>query len=209
MYKGNREKRVRTLVKTLNNKRKAQAAQIDILCNDLIEAQRNFIGQLSTINFAANFYKSIVGIGELDSLLCAAAKLLKEETCNEQIAFLLRRDESFDLHSFSDDHPAEAAGHLEQCFTDEVVINICKSSKVCSLEEMLEVGLQVPPALLDKTWAVTVPLKTMANCFGFLLICGSTEPQLAPQKIEHIQTVTPGLARAITACKKQHFLQRN
>jgi hypothetical protein len=208
MYKENREKRVRTLVKTLNNKRKAQAAQVDILCNDLIEAQRNFIGQLTTINFAANFYKSIVGIGELDSLLCTADKLLKEETRDGRIAFFLRRDESFDLHSFKDDHPADE-GHLEQCLTDEVVINICKSSKVCSLEDMLEAGLQVPPASLDKIWAVSIPLKAAANCFGFLLIYGSTEHQLNEHRIEHVQTVTPGLARAITACKKQHFLQRN
>ena len=45
-----RHKRVRLLVKKLNTKRKKQAQKIDILCNDFIAAQRDFIKNLKKPN---------------------------------------------------------------------------------------------------------------------------------------------------------------
>ena len=52
---------------------------MDILCKDLIGAQRNFIKRLKVINFKANFYESIIGTTDLDSLLLTAVELIREE----------------------------------------------------------------------------------------------------------------------------------
>ena len=55
-----RHRRLRLLIKKLNKDRKKQNQKIDILCNDFIGAQRNFIKRLGIINFVANFYESIL-----------------------------------------------------------------------------------------------------------------------------------------------------
>ena len=74
-----RHKRLRSLITKLNRQRKKQARQIDILCNDFISAQRNFIKNLKTTSFMANFYESIIGATDLNDLLCTAVGLIKEE----------------------------------------------------------------------------------------------------------------------------------
>ncbi|MFQ6036088.1 MAG: hypothetical protein ACE5NM_09630, partial [Sedimentisphaerales bacterium] len=74
-----RHKRLRLLISKLNKERRKQAKKIDMLCNDLIAAQRDFIRRLSTISFAADFYKSIIGITDLSRLLSIASKLIKDE----------------------------------------------------------------------------------------------------------------------------------
>ena len=79
MYQTERHRRLRLLVKKLNRERKRQAKKIDILCNDLIAAQRDFIRRLNTISFTANFYKSIVGASDLARLLNTAGRYVKEE----------------------------------------------------------------------------------------------------------------------------------
>ncbi len=80
-----RHRRVRLLIKNLNKKRKKQAEKIDILCNDFIAAQRDFIKSLKTISFIANFYESIIGITDLNSLLYTAVKLIKEENADTNV----------------------------------------------------------------------------------------------------------------------------
>ena len=57
------------MIKKLNKDRKKQNQKIDILCNDIIGAQRNFSKRLGIINFVANFYDSIIGATDLNELL--------------------------------------------------------------------------------------------------------------------------------------------
>ncbi|MHC4763425.1 MAG: hypothetical protein ACYS71_08700, partial [Planctomycetota bacterium] len=144
-----RQKRVRMLVGKLNRARKSQAKKIDMLCNDIIGAQWGFIKRLDVISFTANFYKTIVGITELDNLLYTADNLIKEEIEDVNVAFFLRQAESFKLHMFESNQPiAIDPQHLENCFTNELVGNICESNKVCTLENLFEMGLQGNPAML-------------------------------------------------------------
>ena len=73
MTNNNRYKRIRLLVHKVNKARKKQAKQINILCHDLIDAQRDYNRRLSTIGLAASFYKSILGIYDLETLLSVAS----------------------------------------------------------------------------------------------------------------------------------------
>ncbi len=82
-----RHTRLRLLIKKLNKKRKKQAKQIDILCNDFIAAQRDFIKSLKMISFIANFYESIIGITDLNSLLYSVVQLIKEENTDTNVTF--------------------------------------------------------------------------------------------------------------------------
>jgi len=95
-----RHERLRLLIKKLNRERKQQAKKTDILCNDFVAAQREFIRRLNTISFTAAFYESILGATDLNDLLYTAAALIKEEIPGSNVTFFLRQPDSFELHMF-------------------------------------------------------------------------------------------------------------
>lgn len=197
-----RHKRLRLLVGKLNKERKTQAKKIDILCNDIIAAQKDFIKRLDTVSFAANFYESIIGTTDMSSLILTAGKLIKDEIPDANITFFLRRQNSFELHLFESDQPITLEQHrLENCFTNELLDNICKSNKLCTLDCLSAIGLQVSPAVLNKISAATIPLGRLGPSPGFILIYRSSQNKLTNAELNHISAVTPGMARAIASCQ--------
>lgn len=186
----------------LNKQRKSQAKKMDILCNDLIAAQRDFIKRLDVISFTANFYESIVGTSDLSSLLYTAAKLIRDRNADLNIAFFLRKEGNFELHLFESDQPiALAKQDLENCFTSELVDDICKSNKLCTLDCLLAMGLQGNPAVLNKISAVTIPLGRLGASLGFILVWRSSENKLTAEELNNISAVTCGLSGAIESCR--------
>jgi len=196
-----RHKRVRLLIKKLNKGRKKQAQKIDILCNDLIAAQRNFIKRLKTISFEANFYESIIGATDLNQLLCTAVKLIKAEIADVNITFFLRQADNFELHMFENGQPiALEKQHLNNCFSPELMDSICKSNKICNLDDMFAMGLQGNLTDLNKVSAVTIPLCLLGSSLGFMLIYRPSQNKLTSDEITNISAVTSGLTQAITSC---------
>lgn len=217
-----RNQRLRLLIKKLNKERKKQAQKIDILCNDLITAQRDFIKKLNIISFSANFYESIIGSAGLEDLLCTAARMIKTETADANVTFFLRPGDEpsteikpgFELHMFESGRPVMVAGaqgsdgvrdRLENCFSPELMDSICKSNKVCTLDEMFAMDMQGHLSGLKKVSAVTLPLGVIGSPLGFLLIYHSSENKLTPDEINRIRAITAGLSRAIASC---HSLSR-
>jgi hypothetical protein len=197
-----RHQRLRLLVGKLNKERKRQAKKIDILCNDFIAAQREFIKKLDTISFTANFYEAIVGTTDLNSLVLAASKLIKEEVPNSSIAFFLRQGDSFELHVFEREKPiALEKQHLENCFTAELVNDICKSNKLCTLDDMFTMGLEGKLTVLNKISAATIPLGQHGLSLGFILIYRSSQNQLTRDELKNIAATAPGLSRALQSCQ--------
>ena len=197
-----RQEKLRLLVSKLNKERKKQAKKIDILCNDLIAAQRNFIEKLKTISFTANFYEAIVGTTDLSSLFYTAGKLIKEEIPDANIAFFLRQEDNFELHLFESDHPITLEKQRpENYFTPEWVDNICKLNKICTLDDMFAMGLQGNLVGLNKISAVTIPLGQFGPSLGFILIYRSSQNKLTPDELNNISAVTRGLSRAIQSCR--------
>ncbi|MCK4294843.1 MAG: hypothetical protein KAY65_16715, partial [Planctomycetes bacterium] len=132
-----RRRRLRLLIKNLNKERKKQAKKIDILCNDFIAAQRDFIKRLNAVSFAASFYESIIGTTDLSSLLYTVVRLIKEELGDASVTFFLRRADNFELHIFESAKPITLEKqHLENSFDPELMDSICKLNKVCTLDDM-------------------------------------------------------------------------
>jgi hypothetical protein len=197
-----RYRRLRLLIKRLNEERKKQAKKIDILCNDLIAAQRHFIKRLDTINFTANFYESIVGTTDLSSLLYAAGKFVKDKISDSSVAFFLRRQDGIELHIFESDQPiALEKQDLENCFTSELVDNICKSNKICTIDDMFAMGLEANLVRLNKISAATVPLGRPGSSLGFILIYRSSRNKLTADELNSIAAIAPGLSRAVASCQ--------
>jgi len=197
-----RNRRLRLLVSKLNKERKKQAKKIDILCKDLIAAQRDFIKKLDTISFTANFYETIVGATDLSSLILTAGKLIKDEIPDANIAFFLCQADSFELHMFESNQPITLGKQrLENCFSPELVDNICKSNKICTLDDMFAMGLQGNLTSLNKISAVTVPLGRLGSSLGFILICRSSQNKLTADELNNVCAITCGLSRAIASCR--------
>jgi hypothetical protein len=205
-----RNKRLRLLIRQFNKQRKKQAAQIDILCNDIMMAHKDFIKALRTIGFAADFCNSIVGITDLNELLCTAGSYIQKHTPDIHVAFFLLTQngiegmsaENFELHVFESDEPIDPEDkRMENFFTTELVIEIGKSGRICTIEDMLGMGLQCSPVFLEKISTVAIPLSTAGSSIGFILLYRSSHNPLAVDDIKALAQITPGLTRSITSCR--------
>jgi hypothetical protein len=197
-----RHRRLRLLIKKLNKERKKQAKKVDILCNDLISAHREFIKRLNTISFAASFYESILGTNDLGKLLHVASRFVKDELSHANVTFFLRQAEGFELHMFDSDKPISVEKHrLENCLGAELVEDIFKSNKVCTLDDMFAMGLQGNLVGLNKISAVTIPLGEFGQSLGFILIYRPSQERITANELNRICAVTRGLSRAIQACR--------
>lgn len=196
-----RYKRLRVLIHRVNKQRKKQAQKIDILCNDFIAAQKDFIKRLNSISFTANFYESIVGTTELNGLLYTAGKLIQDEVADSNVAFFLRQAEGFKLHIFESNDETGEQQHIENCFTAELVDNICKSNKLCTLNSLFAMGLEGNLGQLNKISAVTIPLNHFGSSLGFILIYRPVQNKLTESELNNVCAVTPGLSQAIASCQ--------
>jgi hypothetical protein len=197
-----RHKRLRLLVSKINKERKRQGLKIDILCKDLIGAQREFIKRLDTLSFAATFYESIVGTTDTGGLFYMTSRLIREKIPNANVVFIMRQAGSFELHLFeSDQHIALDKQQLENCFTPEIVDNICKSNKICTLDDMFAMGLQGNLTVLNKITAAAIPLGSFTAPLGFILIYRSVQNKFTDSELNNITAITPGLSRAILSCQ--------
>lgn len=171
---------------------------MDLICNDLIAAHRSFIKSLNDFSFAANFYESIIGRTELKDLFNVAGRLIKDQIGDANVIFFLRQQDSFEMYTACgiQKYPPENQA-LESFFTAELVDNICKSNKLCTINDLLEMGLQANPGILNKISAVTIPLIISGTSLGFILIYRSSQQKLGIEDVNNIRAVASGLAQAV------------
>jgi len=197
-----RQKKVRKLVRQANQKHKKQAKQIDILCNDLLEFQRDFIQKLNKLSFKAAFYETIIGISDLNQLLNTTATLIRHHNPTANVAFALRDDHNFVFHFFENQLPGPIEQQpLADSFTPKLVDSICQANKPCMLDDLLAMGLQVNPALLAKISLAAFPLVQPAHTLGFLLIYQPSDSPATTAELNHLAGITPGLSQALRTCR--------
>lgn len=202
MSQTERNKRLRLLLHKLNKQRKQQAGKIDILCNDLISAQRAFIQRLYTIGFAAEFYKSLLGSPDLNHLLARADRLIRQELPGAGVAFYLRQSEGCELHSFMGDEvfACEQAGPQEH-LTAELIEGVCKSNKICSFAEISSFDPAARLAGLRRFSIATLPLSDMGRSLGFMLLWRPSPLAVTSAEIGRIEPVMCGLSQAIRGAR--------
>lgn len=205
-----RNKRLRLLIKKFNKQRKKQAMQIDILCNDIMTAHKDFLKALKVLGFAADFYNAITGLTDLNELLCTAGSYIQKHTPDVHIAFFLLapigvegvQPENFEMHVFESNEPIDPEDRrVENFFNTELVINISKSNQICTVEDMLGMGLQCSPVYLEKISTAAIPLATAGSSMGFMLVYRSSHNPLTADELKALTQITPGLARSIASCR--------
>ena len=193
-----RYKRARLLVRKLNQARREQAKKIDILCNDIISAQRDFINRLQTLSFVVDFYESLVGLTDLAAILRTTSQEIMKVMNNANVAFFLLEGHSFQIHLFDSEQSVGIdAGQFGEIFTSELVRNICNSYKLCFAEDMFALGLQGNLSVLKKLSFAGIPLSQGGLSVGFMLVYRSAREELKADELQKIAVITLGLSQAI------------
>ncbi len=201
MHQSQRQRRLRLLVKTLNRQRKQQARQVDILCNDLIDANRSFVRRLDGVGFAAGFYKALLGTTHLRTLLRRAARLIEQELPGTQVAFFLRQNAECEFYPLDGGEGPRLAGRrLEDTFAGELADTICKSNKRCTIDDMFGMGLEGNLKGLNEISMATLPLNDLGRALGFILLYRPLPRRLTNAELRKIGLITCGLSHAIRGC---------
>jgi len=196
-----RRKRIRRLVGQLNKERRKQAEKIDILCNDMVSAQKDFVNQIQSLIFSVNFYETLIGQKHQSALLDTAAVFIKENVRDVNVAIFLLDPNGFALHIVDKDKPIEIdAASLESCFTNELVSDISRANHICKLNEMLEMGLVGSPSQLGRISVAAIPLNRFCQPIGFILLYRNCDNDFTSHELERVAGITGGLCSAITNC---------
>ncbi len=202
MSQTDRQKRLRLLVRQLNRRRKQQASQIDIVCRDLIAAQRSFLDRLQGVSFAAQFYKALLGSTDLNDLLERAGRALREELPGVGVSFFLRQSDGCELHTTPGDDavPAEDA-RPEDCLPPDLVDGICKANRPCTLDDMLGMSLAGSLKRLERFAPATLPLSDLGRSLGFLFLYRRAPQVLTAWELQRVTLILCGLSQAIRAAR--------
>ncbi|MCU0914653.1 MAG: hypothetical protein MUC88_08835 [Planctomycetes bacterium] len=202
MSQTERYQRVRLLVKRLNRQRKQQARQIDILCNDLIGAQRSFLHRLQDIGFAAEFYRALLGGTDVNRVLAQAGRVFRQELPGAGVAFFLRQAEGCELYAWrSDEALYREPDRPEGSFDPELVDRLCKTNRICFLDDLLGLGFDGQGDVLNRFSLVTLPLTDLGRSLGFLLLYRRRPEILTAEELGRIQPVLCGLAQAVRSAR--------
>ncbi len=201
MSQTERQKRLRLLVKKLNMERKRQASKVDILCNDLVGAQREFMRRLNQIGFAARFYKGLLGAPDLRTVVIQAGRLLREELQGARVVFFLRHGEDGETRACNADLVCDSEEvKLEDYLTPALATGISKSNRLCTLDDLFGMGLEGNRQVLNQFSAATVPLNDLGRSLGFVLLCRAADHPLHNDELERVTLVACGLSQAIRSC---------
>jgi len=201
MKDSERNKRVRMLVSELNKARKKQAAQIDILCNDFISAQRQFVGKLGQMCFVSQFYELLIGKTELPELIDQVSKFVSSQLAGVDPVVFVRGAEGFDLHVQDNSNIGFERDHLEEYFTTDILESICGSNKVWDIEDMFGAGLEGNLKKLRDCSIAAIPIGgDMGSAVGVMVLFGKEGKKFVQDEIEKLSAAMLGLSKAVETC---------
>ena len=197
-----RYRRLRLLVRRLNQQRKQQARRVDLLCNDLIGAQRSFLHRLQDISFVAQFYHALLGSTDVNAILTRAGRAIQQEVPGAGVVFFLRQPDGFGLHACG----AEESLDWEQpgpqiCFDPALVDRICKQNRACTLDDLLALDAGGDLHALHQYSLVTLPLSDLGRSLGFVLLYRPLLQALDADDVRRLSPAMCGLAQAVRAVR--------
>ena len=196
--KEERNTRLRQLVKKLNLIRKSQKKQIDILCNDILSAHNEFINHLKNFQFAADFYENILGITSLEQLAKAAGEYFTTNLEDINAAVIFMAGGQPQVHIYSTDSTLEdIPSQIGPYLSARMVQQICQTGKVCTADQLCEMGFFASPAVLKKISLAAIGLNKTDPALGMIIIYRSSSQPLSKCELTRISSITPGLSTAL------------
>jgi len=202
MEKDLRNKRLRAMVKKLNAERKRHARKVDILCNDLVESQKQFVSRLNTIDFSSGFYESIIGATELDDLFDHAASAIEHQVFGAEVAFFLRKKNRIEIYPGRDwNNVSEEFRDIKNRMNLSLANSICNANKVCGLEEIFSMDVDGCLEGAGKLSGVAFPIGSAVKAGGFMFVSRDGDNPLDGGEIANIGAITGGLSKAVESCQ--------
>ncbi|MCH7916998.1 MAG: hypothetical protein IIC50_03310 [Planctomycetes bacterium] len=196
-HQSKRHARLRRMIRELNRERKIQAKKVDILCHDLVDAQRSFISRLETLRFAGAFYRSLLGVSDLTQILRTASEQIGGELPQVSVSFFLQGSEGCKEVPY--EAQATQSSRLEALLEESVCRDICSANRINSLENLLALGLQVNAGVTGKYCLATIPLSCGCRPLGFIFLHQEGPDSLQAENLQHVYAVCPGFSEAIAA----------
>ena len=191
-------KRALRALRALRARHDRQAQQIDILCGDIVSAHQEFSQKLSRLYFAASFYETLLAANDRESLLELAICAIRSEIEEAGASVFLLDDAGFDVYlADADVSEGLASGSFQDWFPRTLVDHISRTNRVCSLEQLLRMGLQGPPAVLKTLSAAAVPLGRFGQGMGFIFIYRHASRPLTAEELARVAGITSGLRDAL------------
>ena len=196
-------KRALKVIRSLHTCQKKQAGKIDVLCRDMVSAHREFSTKLAALNFAASYYESLLGCTGLENLLDTAVQGIREAVKETDAAIFLLSENGFDVH-IADTGVADPVEkrQFRHWFTRELVNSVSQMNRICSLEQLLRMGLQGSPAVLKTISLAAIPLGRFGQAVGFVLVYRPAHLPLQSEELSRLAAVSTGLHEAIDSFQK-------
>lgn len=190
------------VIRHLRDRQATQNRKIDILCSDMVSAHHLFAQKQARMNFAVAFYEALLGCCDQTSLLATAVRTIEANVQGAGGAVFLLEDGGFRIYGDPDRSLAEIkTHHLQDWFTQPIIHQISQMNRMCSLEQLLRMGLQGPPAILKTISAAALPLGRFGQGLGFLFLYRCAENPLTAEELSRVAAVTAGLRQAIERFK--------
>ena len=191
-------KRALKVIRSLHSCQKKQTDKIDLLCRDMVAAHREFSCKLATLSFVTSFYESILGCANLEGLLNSAIDSIRESAKDTDAAVFLLSEGGFDVHvAAAGVADSVEKGQFQNWFTRELVNTIGQMNHVCSLEQLLKMGLQGPPAIMKTISLAAIPLGQLGRSVGFVLVYRPAHRTLQREELSRLAAISTGLREAI------------
>lgn len=191
-------KRALKVIRSLHTCQKKQAGKIDVLCRDMVSAHREFSTKLAALSFAASYYESLLGCTDLDDLLDTAVQGIREAVKETDAAIFILSENGFDVH-IADTGVADPVEkrQFQHWFTRELVNSVSQMNRICSLDQLLRMGLQGSPAVLKTISLAAIPLGRFGQAVGFVLVYRPAHLPLQTEELSRLAAVSTGLREAI------------
>ena len=189
-------KRALKVIRHLRTDGMKQAEKIDILCHDIVSAHREFSTELATLNYTVSFYERLLGCADMEALLEMAIRSIHQTIEQADAAVVLLTDNDFEVHipeTGSVEHVEKQ--QFRQWFTREIVNTVSQMNRVCTLDQLLRMGLQGTPAILKTISLAAIPL---GRDIGLLLVYRPAECPFQVGDLSCLGAVSGGLREAVT-----------
>lgn len=190
-------KRALQVIRELRRRQETQHQKIDILCSDMVSAHCQFSQKQARMNFAVSFYESLLVCGDRVSLLDSAIRCIEANVTEAGCAVFLLEEGGFSLNTSHTFSAGIENTQLKDWFSQPLVDQISQMNRICTLEQLLRMGLQGPPAILKTISAAAVPLGRFGQGLGFMLLYRHAGYPLTGEELSRIAAVTSGLRQAL------------
>jgi hypothetical protein len=193
-----RNERALRTIRNLRLRQKRYTQKIDILCRDIVGAHGEFIEKISILTFSHQFQEALLGLTDVSSILDAAIEFLRCHLQDTSSAVFMLEPKGFEIHFAGDSgNSLIEKKSFNNWFSPQLVNEISHSRQICTLEQLLVMGLQAPPKALKHITAAAIPLGQIGKTMGFVLFYRPAEAMYTPVELAKATAVMPALRIAV------------